>query len=100
MNVIADSDGNLQVTGLDRLSASNCADFKQLVQLRLTEKTGIVELDCAGLEFVDSEGLGALIVIHKWLAGRSGRVRLVRPTPLLRQLLRLLRLEEIFEITA
>ena len=98
MNLTDDNDGNLKISGLERLSAANCEDFKQLVRLRLTEATRIVELDCSSLRFVDREGLGALIVAHKRLASRSGRVRLLHPLPVLRQLLQLLRVEEIFEI--
>jgi anti-sigma B factor antagonist len=99
MNVVADSDGTLCVTGLDRLSASNCGDFRQLVQFRLAENILVVELDCTNLRFIDSDGLGTLIIIHKRLAPRAGRVRLHQPLPVVRQLLRLLRFDEIFEIT-
>lgn len=99
MNLVADSNGTLRVTGLERLSAANCADFKQLLQLRLTENIRVVELDCTGLRFIDSDGLGTLITIHKHLAARAGAVRLHQPLPVVRQLLRLLRFDEIFEIT-
>jgi anti-anti-sigma factor len=99
MNVVADSDGILRVTGLDRLSASNCGDFKRLVQAHLTDDVRVLELDCAGLRFIDSDGFGALIGIHKRLAANSGRLRLQQPLPVVRQLLRLLRFDEILEIT-
>ena len=98
MNLVADSDGTLRVTGLDRLSASNCGEFKQLVLLRLAENVRVVELECAHLRFIDSDGLGTLITIHKRLVTCSGRVRLKQPLPVVRQLLRLLRFDEIFEI--
>ena len=98
MNLVAASDGTLRVTGLAQLSASNCADFRQPVQLRLTENIQIVELDGTGLRFVDSDGLGTLIIIHKHLAACAGQVWLQNPLSVVWQLLRLLRFDEIFEI--
>lgn len=99
MNLFAASAGTLQVTGLDRLGASNCDEFKRLVQPHLTENIRVVELDCTHLRFIDSDGLGTLITIHKRLAGGAGRVRLRQPTPAVLSLLRLMRLDEVFEIT-
>lgn len=99
MKFVADSEGILRVTGLERLSVSNCADFKMLLQLYLNESIQIVELDCTGLRFIDSDGLGTLITIQKKLAARSGKVRLQNTLPVVRQLLHLLRLDEIFELT-
>jgi anti-sigma B factor antagonist len=98
MNVVADND-TVRVTGLDRLGASNCAEFKQVIKLHLSEASRVVELDCALIRFIDSDGLGSLISVHKWLAPRAGKVRLLQPLPVVRQLLKLLHFDEIFEIT-
>ena len=38
MNVVADSDGTVRVTGLDRLGAANCGDFKQAVLRQLRRR--------------------------------------------------------------
>jgi anti-anti-sigma regulatory factor len=40
-----------------------------------------------------------LVGIHKRLAANDGKVRLHQPSPAVRQLLRLLHLDEIFEVT-
>ena len=53
----------------------------------------------APIRFIDSDGFGALISVHKSLAARAGKVRLREPLPVVRQLLRLLHFDEIFEIT-
>jgi anti-anti-sigma factor len=98
MNVVADND-TVRITGLDRLGASNCAEFKQIIRLHLSDASRVVELDCALIRFIDSDGFGSLITVHKWLAAHAGRVRLVRPLPVVRQLLKLLHFDEIFEIT-
>jgi anti-sigma B factor antagonist len=98
MNIVVDHD-RMRVTGLDRLGASNCTEFKQMLKLHLNESCQLVEVDCALIRFIDSDGLGALISIHKWLAPRAGKLRLREPLPVVRQLLRLLHFDEIFEIT-
>lgn len=98
MNVTADND-TVRVTGLDRLGASNCAEFKQIIKLHLSDASRVVELDCALIRFIDSDGFGSLIGVHKWLAPHAGRVRLLQPPPVIRQLLKLLHFDEIFEIT-
>ena len=99
MNLLAASDGSLRVTGLDRLSASNCAEFKEMIKPRLADDCRLVELDCASLRFIDSDGLGTLINIHKRLAQREGKLRLCQPSPMVRQLLRMLHFDELFELT-
>lgn len=100
MNLATTSDGILQVTGLERLSASNCQDFKQRVQPYLTANLRVMEIDCTSLRFIDSDGFGILIAIHKNLAAHAGHLRLRQPLPVVRQLLQMLRFDELFEITS
>ena len=88
----------LLVQGLDRLSAANGDEFKELLRRQLPAGCEVVEIDCSTISFVDSTGLGALISVHKWLAPQSGKVRMVQPLPVVQQLLRLLLLDQIFEI--
>lgn len=99
MNLAAASDGNLCVTGLDRLSASNCAAFKELVKPRLTDHCRRLELDCSTIQFIDSDGFGTLVNLNRRLAMHDGKLRLKQPSPMLRQSLHLLHLDEIFELT-
>ena len=97
MNFVADHDV-LHVTGLDCLSAMNCADFKQQLQPHLTGHCRIVELDCSTIRFIDSDGLGVLINLHRQLAAQSGGVRMLQPSPMVRHLLGLLHLDNVFEV--
>ncbi len=96
MNILVDNE-YVRVTELERLSAGNGAEFKQLIKPHLTDACRVVEIDCATIRFLDSDGLGALICIHKWIAPQGGRVRLRQPLPLVRQLLERLHLDKIFE---
>jgi len=96
MHILVDNE-RVRVTGLDGLGADNCAEFKQLLKPHVTDACRVVEIDCGPIRFLDSDGLGALICIHKWLAPHHGRVRLGQTSPVVRQLLGRLRLDEIFE---
>jgi len=88
----------LLITGVTRLTAEDVALFKDLVRATLTEQQRIVEVDFSETQTMDSEGVGALISVHKRLRERSGTLRLRRPTPFVAQLLQLLRLDRILEI--
>jgi anti-sigma B factor antagonist len=91
-------DDVLVITGLSRLTAEDVALFKDLVHATLTEHQRVVEVDLSGTQTMDSEGVGALITVHKRLRERSGTVRLRHPTPFVGQLLQLLKLDRILEI--
>lgn len=88
----------LLVTGVNRLTAEDVALFKDLVRATLAEDQRVVELDLSSTQAMDSEGVGALIAVHKRMRERSGTLRLLKPTPLVEQLLQLLRLDRILEI--
>jgi anti-sigma B factor antagonist len=69
-------------------------DLAGVPQLRsvLAELDGDIELDCAGLEFIDAAGLGVFVAAHNACAGRGAKLVVVDPS---RQLLRLLALTEL-----
>ena len=55
-------------------------------------------MNLAGVRFLDSSGLGALISASRLVAERGGRFRLIAPTPPVLQILELTRMHRIFEI--
>jgi anti-sigma B factor antagonist len=57
-----------------------------------------VVIDLAEVTFVDSSGLGALIVARKSARGGGGSVSLVSPPPTVRRLLGSTRLHDVFAI--
>ena len=91
-------DNVLQVQGLDCLSATNCANFRNDVRSKIDAAHPIVEVDCSGVRFIDSEGLGALISVHRTAVQHQGKIRLVHPTPLVRKLIELIHFDEILEL--
>lgn len=65
---------------------------------RLAPGRGTLVIDLGATRAVDSAGLGALIVIHRQAAARRVDVRLVRVSEEIRFLLRLTKLDELFEL--
>jgi anti-sigma B factor antagonist len=88
----------LAISGLKELAAGNSQSFRDQVRSALTDEQKSIEIDLSQTMFVDSCGLGALIALHKAVCARDGRVRLLYPTPPVRQILELTRMHRIFEI--
>ena len=88
----------LAISGLKELAAANSQSFRDQVRTALTEEQRDIEIDLSETMFVDSCGLGALISLHKAVGPRKGQVRLLHPTPPVRQILELTRMHRIFEI--
>lgn len=81
----------------DNLDASNVREFKDAVQAMIHERTRVV-LDMAGVKFVDSSGLGALISCLRQLNGRRGDFRLCAMSKSVRALFELMRMHRVFNI--
>jgi anti-anti-sigma factor len=88
----------VRVLGLERLSSANSSQFKDFVKSRLSPAHRIVEVDLGGVTFLDSEGLGALISVRRTVSELQGRIRLLNPQPMVRQLLDLVQFHRIFDI--
>ncbi len=55
-------------------------------------------LDLSGVEFIDSAGLGALMILYGNMKLRGGQLRLVAPGPKVLEVLRLTRTDSILPI--
>jgi len=88
------SPGTVVIAG--RLDAAQCAT----AQAFLDKVTGTVTLDCAGLEYISSAGLGVLLKTQKRLMSSGGKLRLTRVSRHLRDILQYSGFDQIFEITA
>jgi anti-anti-sigma factor len=89
----------LRVRGLTELTADNSEQFGQLLRASLNGQTSI-EIDLSRTTFMDCAGLGALIALRNQTRSRHGVVRLVHPTPVVRQLFDIMRADEVFEIVS
>lgn len=81
----------------DNLDASNVREFRDAVQALMQQHTRVV-LDMAGVKFVDSSGLGALISCLRQLNNRRGDFRLCEMSRTVRALFELMRMHRVFNI--
>jgi anti-sigma B factor antagonist len=88
----------LTVVEMTRLTAEEVALFKELVRATLGDHHRILEVDFSHVKTLDSEGVGALISVHKRMRERDGILRLLKPTPFVAQMLQLLRLDQVLEV--
>ena len=85
-------DGNVVIAG--RLDAAEAASAQSF----LDNMAGVVTLDCSGLDYISSAGLGVLLKTQKRLMGRGGRMRLIGVSPHLRDIFTYSGFDRIFEI--
>ena len=86
------ADGGLILKG--RLDASQAA----AAQSALDRTQGAVTLDCSGLEYISSAGLGVLLKTQKRLMGGSGRLRLVGVSKHLQDIFKFSGFDQILDI--
>jgi anti-sigma B factor antagonist len=77
-----------------RLDAAQSA----AAQSFLDNVNGTVTLDCAGLEYISSAGLGVLLKTHKRLLASGGKLRLSGLKPHLRDIFTYSGFDQLFEI--
>jgi anti-anti-sigma factor len=85
-------DGAVVVSG--RLDAAQA----QAAQAFLDKTQGVVTLDCRGLEYISSAGLGVLLKTHKRLLASSGKLRLTGVGPHLKDIFTYSGFDQLFEI--
>ena len=81
----------------DNLDASNVRAFRDAMQSLMHERTRFV-LDMAGVKFVDSSGLGALLSCLRQANARKGDFRLCEMSRTVRALFELMRMHRVFSI--
>ncbi len=86
------ADGVVVIAG--RLDAAQCPAAHAF----LDRVQGTVTLDCKGLEYISSAGLGVLLKTHKRLLASSGKLRLAGVNRHLQDVLRYSGFDQIFEI--
>lgn len=92
-------EGNtLVISGIAELNATNAGAFRDEARAALTGAVTTLDIELSTTTFVDSSGLGALIALHKTMAGRGGAVRILKPTARVQQILELTRLHRVLEI--
>ena len=61
-------------------------------------ESGKVVLDLSGVSSIDSAGIGELVLLHSWAQAKNADLKCASPSPFVRDLLDLTRLDSFFEI--
>lgn len=89
----------LLISDIPELTAVNSGAFREQVTAALSDSPTAIDIDLAKTRFVDSSGLGALFALYRAVGDTTGTtLRLLNPTPEIRQLLELTQMEQLFEI--
>ncbi|MEO0793792.1 MAG: STAS domain-containing protein [Verrucomicrobiota bacterium] len=80
------------------LEAANAAEFKQELGMLDLPQAGKVVVDCSGLAFIDSSGLGALLHLNNSLRGGVRPLSLTNLSPEVLSVVELLRLNTVFNL--
>ncbi|MFI6503133.1 STAS domain-containing protein [Nonomuraea typhae] len=87
--------------GTVRLSLTGDLAFEsagKLAALSFTSGYRRLDLDLAGLSFIDSSGLAALVRLHQRAESDGAALRLVAVSPHLRRLLKVTALDRLFRL--
>jgi anti-sigma B factor antagonist len=89
----------LSISDIVELTAVNSGAFREEVTAALRASPAAVEIDLSKTRFLDSSGLGALFSLYRTVGASGGiALRLLDPTPEVRQLLELTQMQQLFEI--
>ena len=88
------------VEGPTEFIITNRSDLRQRVRAQLEQGRSTVVVDLSRTEYVDSAGLGTLVLLNKEARAVGGCLVLAGLSDHVRDLLRLVRLDEVFTIAA
>ena len=79
------------------LDAENAEEFQEALMEILTP-SALILLDCEGLGFIDSSGLGAILTTMRDVQAEGGQVKLCNLSTGVRALFELVRMDSLMEI--
>jgi anti-anti-sigma factor len=79
------------------VSGEGLGSVKEVVK-QLVSTTSAVVVNLDGVSYIDSEGLSLLLGIHMSLRNRGGEMRLAGANPVIKDLLQLANLLDVFDV--
>lgn len=99
MNINVETADSTKIFHLDgRLEAATSEALKEALRKEIKAGTKQFVFDLAGVAFVDSSGLGALVAALRSVNKDGGDIRLAALTPEVQTIFELTRLHRLFEI--
>jgi|GEM_PF-1027289 len=78
INTRMEDDGSVVLTITERsLTNANATEFRELAKPEIEASSGEIVVDCSGVEFIDSSGVGALLHVNSLMPTDRRPVRLV-----------------------
>lgn len=78
----------------------NAPDLKESLGTLIEEKQGDIIIDCEGLKYIDSTGLGVLISVLKRVKEYDGTIKITNLKPYIRKIFTITGLDKIFILEA
>jgi anti-sigma B factor antagonist len=97
---MTDASAMAVIEGPTQFIVDNRAEVRQRVRAQLEQGRSTVVIDLSNTEYVDSAGLGTLVLLNKEARAAGGCLVLAGLSDHVRDLLRLVRLDEVFTIAA
>ena len=88
----------LQVSLLGEIDVSNITEFKETLLAGIEQHSPHILLDCGGLKYIDSTGLGVLVSAYKKASELGGGIRIIHLKPYLKKIFMITALDKIFNI--
>ena len=85
-----------ELTG--RLDSTSCDYLYSVLENRVRDRCQRLIVDCHGLEFISSMGLGLLLGIHARMRKRGGSVSIARVRGAVSQVIQVVQLDKLFRI--
>lgn len=82
------------------LNLSTSRVFEEALRQALPETAQVVRVSLHMITMIDSSGLGTLVRIYHFLKARGGKLILVDPSPSIRNILRIVKIDTFLEIEA
>lgn len=79
---------------------ATCPTLNDALQRAISNKAADLVLDCSGVTFFGAAGVGALISARLQLDGSGHRLVVMRPSPIVRRILEVLELTQLFHVVA
>lgn len=91
--------GDVEIAAISgRLDAARVPAIRQQITEMVAEGVTRVVLDLGGLEWIDSSGIGLLVIVYKGVKENGGRANVARLQRQPEEIFRLLRLESAFDV--
>ncbi len=90
-------DATVITVGETRIDAAGAIAFKDRMRDLVGDTPPRIILDLAGVDFIDSSGLGAIVAVMK-LMGSDRKLELAALSPIVQKVFRLTRMDSVFSI--